>query len=127
MSMRIAISAEDRLDNEAVVAEHFGRCSKFLVYEVNEDKEVLREEVFSNPLQGGHGGACELPVYVKEYNANVIIAGGMGRKAVMQFNQFGIQVITAPGMDVREALFAYLKGDLNGYQECAGHHGDGCH
>lgn len=127
MSIRIAISAEDLAGNKTVVADHFGRCSKFLVYEINDEKEVLREEVFSNPLQGGHGGACELPAYVKEYNANVIIAGGMGHRAIAQFGQFGIQVITAPGMEVQDALMGYLKGDLIGYEECAGHHRESSH
>lgn len=127
MSIRIAISAENLPGNKTVVADHFGRCSKFLVYEVNDEKEVLREEVFSNPIQGRQGGACELPAYVKEYNVNVIIAGGMGRKAIAQFNQFDIQVVTAPGIGVQDALIGYLKGDLGGYEECVGHHKDDCH
>lgn len=127
MSIRIAISAEDLPGNKTVVADHFGRCSKFLVYEINDEKEVLREEEFYNPIQGGHGGACELPAYVKEFQAKVIIAGGMGRRAISQFNQFGIQVVTAPGMGVQDALIGYLKGDLSGYEECGGHHRDGCH
>ena len=127
MNIRIAVSVEDLPQGKAVVADHFGRCSKILIYEVNEEKKVVKEEVYYNPLQSGHGGACELPAYVKEYNANVIIAGGMGRKAVMQFNQFGIQVITAPGADILDALYGYLKGDLNSYEECAGHQGEGYH
>jgi predicted Fe-Mo cluster-binding NifX family protein len=127
MNIRIAVSAEDLPQGKAIVADHFGRCSKFLIYEVNEEKKVVKEEVYYNPLEGRHGGACELPAYVKEYNANVIIAGGMGRKAVMQFNQFGIQVITAPGAEILDALHGYLNGDLNSYEECAGHQDKGCH
>ncbi len=126
MNTRIAVSVEDLPQGNSVVAGHFGRCSKFLVYEVNDKKKVVKEEAYTNPLQGGHGGACQLPAYVKEFNANVIIAGGMGHKAVMQFNEFGIQVITAPGAGVVNALNGFLNGDLDGYVECADH-GGGCH
>ncbi len=124
MNTRIAVSVEDLSQENSVVADHFGRCSKFLVYEVNDQKKVVKEEIHSNPLQGGHGGACQLPTYVKEFNSQVIIAGGMGRKAVMQFNQFGIQVITAPGLGIIDALYGYLNSELSGYEECAGQQGD---
>jgi predicted Fe-Mo cluster-binding NifX family protein len=126
MNTRIAVSVEDLPQGNTVVAGHFGRCTKFLVYEVNDQRKVIKEDMYANPLQGGHGGACHLPAYVKEFNAGVIIAGGMGHKAVQQFNEFGIQVVTAPGVSVLEALQGFLNGEISGYEECAGHAG-GCH
>ena len=124
MNTRIAVSIEESPNGEIRVADHFGRCTKFLVYEINEDKKVTNEKSYQNPLQSNHGGACELPNYIKEMGANVVIAGGMGSKAIALFNQLGIQVITAPGLQLEEALFGYMNGELKDYDECSGHHGN---
>jgi len=126
MKSRIAITVEETLDGMGRVADHFGRCSKFKVYEVNDQKKIVNEEIYQNPLQGSHGGTCELPHYLNKIGANVVIAGGMGRKAIALFEQYGINIITAPGMNIDEALYGYLNEEISGYQECAGHQGD-CH
>ena len=123
MNHRLAIAIEENL-NEERVAEHFGRCSKILVFELNEKKEVIKKENYFNPLNGHHGGICQLPGYISQYNINTIIAGGMGRKAIANFQSFGIEVITAPGMNSEEALSDFKKGKLSGYKECAGHSHD---
>ncbi|HEX3073454.1 MAG TPA: NifB/NifX family molybdenum-iron cluster-binding protein [Ignavibacteriales bacterium] len=121
MNLRLAIAAED-----AAVAEHFGRCDKFHVYEINENKEVIRREEYANPLNGQHSGMCQLPHYVNKIKANAIIAGGMGNKAVELFLGYGIDVITSPGLKIEDALNMYLQGKLSGYSPCSGHEGDGC-
>jgi predicted Fe-Mo cluster-binding NifX family protein len=126
MKSRIAITVEETLDGIGRVADHFGRCSKFQVYEVNDQKKIVNEEIYQNPLQGGHGGSCQLPHYLNKLGANVVIAGGMGRKAIALFEQYGINIITAPGMNIDEALYGYLNEKISGYQECAGHQGE-CH
>jgi predicted Fe-Mo cluster-binding NifX family protein len=126
MKSRIAITVEETLDGMGRVADHFGRCSKFKVYEVNDQKKIVNEEIYQNPLQGSHGGTCQLPHYLNKIGANVVIAGGMGRKAIALFEQYGINIITAPGMNIDEALHGYLNEEISGYQECAGHQGD-CH
>ncbi|MEJ2536472.1 MAG: NifB/NifX family molybdenum-iron cluster-binding protein [Calditrichia bacterium] len=126
MKSRIAITVEETLDGMGRVADHFGRCSKFKVYEVNDQKKIVNEEIYQNPLQGSHGGTCQLPHYLNKIGANVVIAGGMGRKAIALFEQYGINIITAPGMNIDEALYGYLNEEISGYQECAGHQGD-CH
>jgi predicted Fe-Mo cluster-binding NifX family protein len=123
MNHRLAIAIEENL-NEERVAEHFGRCSKILVFELNEKKEVIKKENYFNPLNGHHGGICQLPGYISQYNINTIIAGGMGAKAVANFHSFGIEVITAPGMNSKEALNSFKEGKLSGYEECAGHSHD---
>jgi len=131
VNTRIAVAIEEN-GSEERVAEHFGRCSKFAVCEIDEQKNILSTETFFNPLAGEHGGACQLPAYVKQFNVNTIIAGGMGQKAVTNFLSFGIDVITAPGLLYKEALDNYMLGKLSGYQACNhehehGHgHGHGC-
>jgi predicted Fe-Mo cluster-binding NifX family protein len=126
MLKRIAITVTDSPQEEMYVADHFGRCSRFLVYEVDNQKKVVREESYRNPLLGNHGGVCELPSYIKELGANVVIAGGMGRRAIANFGNFNIEVVTAPGAKVIDVIYAYLQGELQGYHPCTGHKGD-CH
>lgn len=123
MNHRLAIAVEEGR-NEERVAEHFGRCSKILVFELDQSKQVTKKESYFNPLNGNHGGICQLPGYINQYNINTIIAGGMGAKAVSNFQSFGIEVITAPGMICQEALNNFIAGKLSGYEECAGHSHD---
>ncbi|RJP66181.1 MAG: dinitrogenase iron-molybdenum cofactor [Ignavibacteriales bacterium] len=125
MNTKLAIAVEG-IQNEYSVAEHFGRCEQFNLYEINDENEVVKNEVFQNPLAGNHGGTCQLPHFVNQIGANVIIAGGMGGKAISLFENYGINVITAPGLKLEDALKAFTEGKISGYQECEGHQGD-CH
>jgi predicted Fe-Mo cluster-binding NifX family protein len=121
MANRIAIAIEDGTGNTEIVAEHFGRCSKFVIHELGMNNETLRKETYFNPLAGHGNGTCQLPGYIKQFDVNLIIAGGMGQKAISNFNSFGIEVITAPGLEAEHALSLYLQQKLSGYTECAGH------
>jgi predicted Fe-Mo cluster-binding NifX family protein len=120
MNRRLAVAIEES-GSEERVAQHFGHCSKFNICELDEQNRVTKQESHFNPLNGEHGGACQLPAYVKQFNVGTIIAGGMGRKAVLGFQQSGIEVITAPGLLFDEALKLFVEGKLSGYEECAGH------
>ncbi|MHA1629778.1 MAG: NifB/NifX family molybdenum-iron cluster-binding protein [Candidatus Heimdallarchaeota archaeon] len=44
----------------------------------------------------------------------MIIAGGMGQRAVGFFKEFGIEVITSATGKVKDAVKAYLEGNLTG-------------
>ena len=121
MNQRLAIAIEE-IGTKEIVAEHFGRCSKFNVCELDGQKKVLKVESFFNPLAGDHGSACQLPGYVKQFNVKTIIAGGMGQKAVSNFLSYGIDVITAPGLAYEEALDLFIEGKLRGYEACKHEH-----
>jgi predicted Fe-Mo cluster-binding NifX family protein len=120
MNHKVAIAVEETGEGTEIVAEHFARCSKFSLYELNEDKNVIKTESVFNPLNGHHGGTCQLPGYIRQFDINTIIAGGMGRKAVENFHSFKIDVITAPGMSADDALKSFIAGNLSGYEACAG-------
>ena len=124
MNQRLAVAIEENGDQQ-IVAEHFGRCTKFNVCEFDEQNKIIKKETYFNPLAGEHGGVCQLPGYVKQYNVGTIIAGGMGQKAVSNFLGFGINVITAPGLTYEDALNLFITGKLSGYEVCA--HGNEHH
>jgi predicted Fe-Mo cluster-binding NifX family protein len=125
MNHRLAIAIEEDGTQEKV-AEHFGRCSKFNICELDEQKKVLNKETHDNPLAGQHSSACQIPGYVQQFNVNTIIAGGMGQNAIAKFTQFGITVITAPGLLYEEALNLFIQGKLSGYEACAHEHNHNC-
>lgn len=117
MNKRVAIAIEE---NELIesVAEHFSKCIKFKVFELDDEKTLIKTETYFNPLIGEHNGVCQLPGYIKQFNVNTIIAGGMGQKAVDSFQRFGINVITAPGFEYKAALNLFIEGKIAGYEAC---------
>ncbi len=119
--MILAIAVEAANTTETKIAEHFGRCVGFNLLHINEKKEIIKQEFAGNPLDGTSGGTCQLPHFVNQLKANVIIAGGMGPKAVQLFQSYGIEVITAPGMLVDQVLPLFLQGEISGYEECKNH------
>jgi len=116
MNKRIAIAIEERDNGKQIVAEHFGRCSKFKVCEMDADNSLIKTEIYFNPLIGEHNGACQLPGYVKQFNVNTIIAGGMGQKAISKFSAFDIEVITAPGLAYDHALNLFIEGKFRSWE-----------
>lgn len=102
IKMRIAIATEGTL-----VSAHFGYCDGFRIYDV-EQKEIKGNEFVANP---GHKPGF-LPVFLKEQNVNVIIAGGMGGSAVGLFEQNGIEVIVGAAGTIEEVIQLYVDGKL---------------
>jgi len=121
MIHRLAIAIEEDGTREKV-AEHFGRCTRFNICELDEQKKVVKTETHDNPLAGQHSGACQIPGYVQQFNIHTIIAGGMGQKAISKFEEYGITVITAPGLLYQEALNLFIQGKLSGYEACSHGH-----
>ena len=70
------------------VAEHFGRCPSYTLIDVDDGKIVERREV-PNP---GHSTGS-IPTYMKELNVDVMVSGGMGRRAIAYFQEFGIKTV----------------------------------
>jgi len=75
-------------------------------------------KVLPNPYASSHGMPGEVPSFLKEQGIEVIIAGGMGPRAVDFFNQFGIKVVTGAAGKVSEAVDEFLKGELKGSESC---------
>lgn len=120
--MKIAIAIETSNDNKEIIASHFGGSDSLIILEIDKDKNIINQKIIENPFKGHHGGMCKLPQYLKQFEISVIIAGGMGQKAIQLFEQDNIEVITAPGLMVEEILPKYLKGELKGYTKCEEHH-----
>ncbi len=114
--MRVAVSADDARGLDSVVSPHFGRCPYFIVVDV-EGQEVREVDVVENPYYSRHQPG-EVPGFISGHNVDVMLTGGMGRRAVAFFGQFGIQAVTGASGSVRHSLQQYLGGRLEGAEPC---------
>ncbi len=124
MKRTIAIAAEDNQGLAGEVSLHFGRCPYYVLVETEAEK-CLNARVTANPFFGNHMPG-QMPKFIHDIGANVILAGGMGPRAVQMFGQFGIEVATGAVGRVARVLHAYLKGDLKGIVPCNHDHPESC-
>jgi len=101
--MKIAVPvAEGRL------TAHFGHAAEFAIVHV-ENQEIKKKELFTPPP---HEPGL-LPRWLKERGVTTVIAGGMGHRAQLLFEQAGIEVICgAPSESPDAVVDSYLKGRL---------------
>jgi len=98
--MKFAIPLADRK-----LTAHFGHCQEFALIDV-EDKQIKNKEILVPPP---HEPGV-LQKWLSDLEANVIIAGGMGYRAISLFNERGIKVITgAPELEPEELVNSYLN------------------
>jgi len=120
----IAIAAEDDRGLDGEVSGHFGRCPYYAMVAVR-DEVVRSVTVLANPFFGAHQPGA-LPPFLHRQGASVIVAGGMGPRAVTMFQGFGIEVATGAIGNVGKVLEAYLRGEIRGVVPCAHDHPDSC-
>lgn len=122
--MQIVIAAEDDKGLDGQVSMHFGRCPYYVLAEVHEGT-VVGSKIEKNIHFGNHQPG-QMPVFIRDLGANVILAGGMGPRAVDMFHRFGIEVATGAVGNVKNVLSAYLRGEIKGIVPCNHDHADSC-
>jgi predicted Fe-Mo cluster-binding NifX family protein len=119
--MKIAFASEDNQGLKGFLSAHFGRCPYYTIVDV-EDKTVSDVQIIDNPYFTNHVPGA-VPQFIKEQGAQVMIAGGMGPRALELFNQLGIEAITTGIQENLEAILnAYLRGEISGATGCEHHH-----
>ena len=87
---------------------HFGHCQEFALIEVEGDEILNKETLVPPPHEPG-----VLPNWLQGLGADVVIAGGMGQKAIGLFSEKGIKVITgAPELEPEALVTNYLDNTL---------------
>ena len=123
-SILIAVPSEKPGGLEAALGAHFGHCDMYTLVSV-EDGQIREVDVVPNvPHQQG---GCMAPVqYLAEKGVNQLIAGGMGLRPLMGFNQVGIDVYYGGNvMTVGEAIQSIIDGNLMQFKQehtCGGGH-----
>jgi len=116
--LQIGVAAEDNSGLEAEVSMHFGRCPYYVIVEEKNGEIDPLIRVIANPYFSSHGEPGQIPSFLKEQGIEVIIAGGMGPRAVGFFNQYGIKVVTGATGKVKEAVDDFLEGELESSKPC---------
>ncbi len=114
--MRIAVSADNRNGLDSVVSPHFGRCPHYILVDV-EGHEVTGIQGVDSPFYGHHQPG-QVPGFIHSLGANVMLAGGMGGRAIAFFQQLGIEGVTGAYGTVRQSIERYLGGELRGAAPC---------
>jgi predicted Fe-Mo cluster-binding NifX family protein len=116
MSRVIAIPSTNPGGLDAPLGAHFGHCDLYTLVTA-ENGEVSDVKVIPNvPHQQG---GCMAPVqHLSNNGVTQLIAGGMGLRPLMGFNQVGIQVFFGSGAQtVGEAVQAMLAGKLPEFKQ----------
>lgn len=101
---KIAIATDS-----GMVAQHFGRCPNYTIFDLDGEKISNKLEI-SNP---GHRTGY-IPKYLHEQNVNVIISGGMGRRAIDLFDQYNIEPIVGVIGTIDNCIKEIVSGTLKG-------------
>jgi predicted Fe-Mo cluster-binding NifX family protein len=114
--MRVAISADNNNGLDSVVSPHFGRCPYFVLVEL-EGPDVKSLRAVDNPYYGNHRPG-QVPAFINSHGVDVMLTGGMGRRAIAFFEQFGVRPVTGASGTVRQSLERFLGGSLGGAAPC---------
>jgi predicted Fe-Mo cluster-binding NifX family protein len=111
---------------ESALGAHFGHCDLYTLVKIADGKV---QEIVTLPNVPHQQGGCMAPVnHLAQNGVHVLIAGGMGMRPLMGFNQVGIDVLYGGGAQtVGEAVEALLNGSLQRFTAdftCGGGGGD---
>jgi len=93
---------------EGKLAMHFGHSKEFAIIEVNGSEIKNKETLEPPPHEPG-----VLPKWLNDQGVNVVLAGGMGGRALQLFAQHGIKVLTgAPALPPEDLVAQYMENSL---------------
>jgi predicted Fe-Mo cluster-binding NifX family protein len=99
------------------LSTHFGHCEKFYFYEINDGEIIKETQLIPPPHEPGL-----LPKWLYRHLVTDVIAGGLGNRAINQFNHFGINVfVGAPVKHPAELVESHLNGNLKLSENYCGH------
>ena len=114
--MMIAFAVKENKGIDSTLAGHFGRCPYFIFID-SEEGGIKDIETKENPFLDNHKPGV-VPEFISKKGADVIIAGGMGPKAISWFKYLGIEAITATPKKISDLLDDYFKGNIGGADSC---------
>lgn len=109
--MRLAVATENNL-----VAQHFGRCQQYTLVDIEESK-IVAKKILKNP---GHAPGA-IPKFLNEHSCDLIIAGGMGKRAQQYFQQFDIDWIIGVQGKVEAIIKDFMNNNLKVGESTCGH------
>lgn len=100
--MRLCIPSETKGGLKDQVGYHFGRVSYYTIFDDKTEEVKIIENTST------HRGGTKLPAeLLREYNIDVMICGGLGRRAIQLFEQYGIEVFVGAQGLISKAIEQY--------------------
>jgi len=118
--MRICVPTEDDRGLAASVFGHFGSAPFFTIH----DTDTGTTEVIDNSDRDHVHGQCSPTEALGDAKVDVLLVGGLGRRALDRLCATGVRVHIAPAGTVGDAVAALQSGSLlemSPYDACAGH------
>jgi predicted Fe-Mo cluster-binding NifX family protein len=106
------------------ISAHFGHPECFLIVTIDgtDCTRVSEERLEPPPHEPG-----VLPVWLAQQGVNVVLAGGIGGRAVNLLESNGTEVVTGvPPMPAHEAVQAWIAGKLKSSGNACTHHHTRC-
>lgn len=100
--MKIAVA-----DDDGMVSEHFGHCRNYAVY----NRDGSNVEKMTDLASPGHEPG-KLPLFLASEGVDMVIAGGMGPRAVELFRQNGVEVLLGASGPIDQVVQSFASGDL---------------
>ncbi|MHA1974077.1 MAG: NifB/NifX family molybdenum-iron cluster-binding protein [Candidatus Hodarchaeales archaeon] len=105
--MRICIPSETKGGLKDQLGYHFGRVPTYTIF----DDEKNDVEIINNTST--HMGGEKYPAEIlHDYKVDVMICGGIGRRAIQLFEQFGIEVYAGAQGTIKDAIDQYKNQKL---------------
>jgi predicted Fe-Mo cluster-binding NifX family protein len=105
--MKICVPSSGKGGLDDLVGQHFGRVPTYTV------KDTETNEIRTIENKSEHMGGVGLPPeLLSQAGVEVMLCGGLGNKAVQQFEQFGIEVYVGAKGTVEETIMAWEAGKL---------------
>jgi predicted Fe-Mo cluster-binding NifX family protein len=116
MNALIAVPSENPGGLDAGLGAHFGHCDLYTLINVEDEKITDVKTIPNVPHQQG---GCMAPVnYLSQNGVTALIAGGMGVRPLMGFNQVGITVyFGGTSHTVGDAVNAFVSGGLTQFSQ----------
>lgn len=124
MKIFIPVLEENGLNSQ--ISAHFGRTPILAI--IDEENKEIKDLSFKN-ITGKHAGGHEtLGQILLGSEADLLIAGNMGPKAVQMLENSNIKVLTGADGTVNDTFNLWKNGNLDIAKEdnCANHRNHGC-
>jgi len=116
--MKIALPSKD-----GNIDDHFGHCSYFTIFTVENDI-ITTKETMESPA--GCGCKSNIAPLLAQAGVSIMLGGNMGDGALNVLNANGIEVIRGCSGTVEEVAKLWINGELkDNLQSCHHDHADG--
>lgn len=105
--MRVGVPTIGNHGLDDLVGEHFGRVPAYTI--VNLDTDDVTVIPNTSEHMGGQGSPPEI---LAREHVNIMICRGLGKRAIVMFEELGIDVYIGAQGTVRDAIAAFKQGML---------------